>query len=155
MSQPSNITYTIYRQSDGEIVESGLTTSEVQVKDGYSILTGVAADSSSFYVLNGELVEYNDEQKLAKANIKRNCYWSNDSFSWESKFSEQEKYNIQCNSVKAMRDTLLSESDWIVVRAMDTDIPIPTGWKEYRQILRDITSQSGYPFNVVWPVKPE
>jgi two-component sensor histidine kinase len=28
-------------------------------------------------------------------------------------------------------------------------------WAVYRQNLRDITSQSGYPFNVIWPTKPE
>lgn len=50
------------------------------------------------------------------------------------------------------RNRLLSESDWTQL----PDVPLATkqAWADYRQALRDITLQSGYPFDVTWPIKP-
>ena len=31
---------------------------------------------------------------------------------------------------------------------------VPQAWRDYRQALRDIPAQSGFPFNVVWPSVP-
>ena len=55
--------------------------------------------------------------------------------------------------VKAKRDQLLAESDWRVIKAVDTGVPLDTAWKIYRQILRDITTQSD-PSNIMWPQAP-
>jgi len=55
------------------------------------------------------------------------------------------------NSVRSTRNSLLIESDWTQV----ADAPVDkTAWAEYRQALRDITSQEGFPENVIWPTKP-
>ena len=53
--------------------------------------------------------------------------------------------------VREIRNELLSECDWTQL----SDIPSETKviWSEYRQSLRDITSQTN-PFNINWPVKP-
>lgn len=50
------------------------------------------------------------------------------------------------------RAKLLAESDWTQL----PDIPLATKslWQLYRQSLRDITNQGGYPVNVIWPIKP-
>ena len=56
---------------------------------------------------------------------------------------------------RAKRDRLLSESDWVTIRATDTGTPVPTEWQTYRQALRDITEQTGFPENIEWPEKPE
>jgi hypothetical protein len=52
------------------------------------------------------------------------------------------------------RDALLSESDWTQL----PDVPLTTEqkseWAVYRQALRDITDQPGFPDNINWPVKP-
>ncbi len=52
----------------------------------------------------------------------------------------------------AQRTTLLASSDWTQL----PDVPAQTkeAWIEYRQALRDITSQSGFPFVIDWPVQP-
>lgn len=55
-------------------------------------------------------------------------------------------------SVRSQRNALLSESDWTQV----PDAPVDqAAWKTYRQALRDITSQQGFPYEVTWPTKPE
>lgn len=52
------------------------------------------------------------------------------------------------------RDSLLVQSDWTQL----PDVPLTTEqkqeWSVYRQELRDITKQPGYPTNVVFPVAP-
>ena len=55
-------------------------------------------------------------------------------------------------SIRSQRNALLSESDWTQV----PDAPVDqAAWKTYRQALRDITSQQGFPHEVTWPTKPE
>jgi len=53
--------------------------------------------------------------------------------------------------VRKKRNALLLESDWTQV----LDAPIDqAAWATYRQALRDITAQEGFPHNVTWPTKP-
>jgi len=56
---------------------------------------------------------------------------------------------------RAKRDRLLADSDWVTIRATDTGTAVPTEWQTYRQALRDITEQTGFPENIEWPSKPE
>ena len=56
---------------------------------------------------------------------------------------------------RAERDRLLTESDWVTIRATDTGDPVPTEWQTYRQALRDIPDQTGFPDNIDWPQEPE
>lgn len=57
-------------------------------------------------------------------------------------------------SVRIERNNRLSETDWVVIKALETNSPLSTEWISYRQALRDITQQSGFPWNIVWPSKP-
>ena len=54
---------------------------------------------------------------------------------------------------RAQRDALLVESDWAVL----PDAPVADGqaWKDYRQALRDVPQQTGFPTDIDWPTKPE
>lgn len=54
------------------------------------------------------------------------------------------------STVRARRDELLAASDSKI-----WPDHVPDAWKTYRQALRDIPEQSGFPTNVTWPVKPE
>ena len=44
------------------------------------------------------------------------------------------------NQLRKERNQLLTESDWVVVKAKETDAVIPAEWKTYRQELRDLTN---------------
>ena len=57
--------------------------------------------------------------------------------------------------VRDKRNQLLGDTDWIVTRAYERNENIPSEWEIYRQALRDVPQQEGFPQNVVWPVKPE
>ena len=56
--------------------------------------------------------------------------------------------------IRDRRNDLLTETDYL----MQPDYPISeetrTALKAYRQALRDITKQDGFPKEVVWPEKP-
>jgi hypothetical protein len=56
------------------------------------------------------------------------------------------------NDVRFLRNSLLAATDW----SQSSDVPAATRdkWLEYRQALRDIPQQSGFPNNIIWPTKP-
>ena len=56
-------------------------------------------------------------------------------------------------SVRAERDQKLQETDWIASRSYERGEPVPTNWAAYRQALRDVTLQNGFPYAVIWPTK--
>jgi hypothetical protein len=59
----------------------------------------------------------------------------------------------QAIAVRQSRDQLLKDTDWVAVKSFETDTPMSSEWKAYRQALRDISSQDGFPWSVVWPKK--
>jgi hypothetical protein len=61
----------------------------------------------------------------------------------------------QAKSVRQSRDDKLKETDWIVIKNLELNANIPDKWEVYRQALRDIPAQSGFPWNITWPVEPQ
>ena len=61
------------------------------------------------------------------------------------------KVSAQWAVVRAERNKLLADCDWTQLPDASADA---TAWAEYRQSLRDITSQAN-PFEVVWPTAPQ
>ena len=57
--------------------------------------------------------------------------------------------NQQWSSIRLQRDNLLKNTDW---RA-SSDLTLSDDWKNYRQALRDVPTQSD-PFNITWPTAP-
>jgi len=59
--------------------------------------------------------------------------------------------NAQAEQVRAERNAKLTASDWTQV----ADAPVDqAAWATYRQALRDISAQNGFPWTVDWPVAP-
>jgi len=74
-----------------------------------------------------------------------------------SKYTADEKAEMDrqaASAIRAERNTKLTECDWTQLNDTPLDNPSKVAWTTYRQALRDIPSQSGFPHNVVWPVKP-
>ena len=67
----------------------------------------------------------------------------------------QENNARPAKEARAKRDRLLAESDWVTIRATDTGTPVPTEWQTYRQALRDIPDQTGFPEEIEWPQEPQ
>ena len=60
----------------------------------------------------------------------------------------------QAKSVRQSRDDKLAESDWRVIKAAETATTLDAAWATYRQALRDVTGQSGFPWTITWPDAP-
>ena len=57
----------------------------------------------------------------------------------------------QAKAVRQQRGEKLKETDWTQV----ADAPVDKAlWATYRQALRDVTTQEGFPWTVTWPVEP-
>ena len=57
----------------------------------------------------------------------------------------------QAKSVRATRDAKLAECDWTQVADAPVDKAV---WATYRQALRDITAQEGFPWTITYPDAP-
>ena len=59
-------------------------------------------------------------------------------------------------STRSQRDSLLSSTDWVVIKAQETGVAMDQAWATYRQALRDITNHVNFPYlqEADWPTKP-
>ncbi len=98
-------------------------------------------------------VQYVDYDRLAQTSVEGQFVQVDGQWTLfmvaENLAAEQAEANIRSN-----RDDLLQETDWIVIKSYERSQNIPAEWELYRQGLRDITGQSGFPFSVTWPIKP-
>jgi hypothetical protein len=84
--------------------------------------------------VNGEFLEF-DEADYAQAEI-----------------DYAQAPIILAESVRNYRAELLAETDW--TQLADVPQAIKDLWATYRQALRDVPQQAGFPENVTWPQKP-
>lgn len=68
------------------------------------------------------------------------------------KVNEKKVASLKAGKIRSCRDALLTECDWTMMPDAPTD---KAAWAAYRQALRDISSQPGFPLSVVMPQKPE
>lgn len=93
----------------------------------YVTKDGVVQDEQGSWVWNWVVEEMTDEQK-AEVDAE------------------------QASKIRHTRDMRLMESDW--TQGKDISSAISEEWATYRQELRDVSEQEGFPWNVIWPVKP-
>lgn len=57
---------------------------------------------------------------------------------------------LSSDEARALRDELLASTDWTA----NSDVTMTEEMTAYRQALRDIPAQDGFPNTVTWPTKP-
>ncbi len=57
----------------------------------------------------------------------------------------------QAKSIRADRTKRLADSDWTQIADSTAN---KQAWAAYRQALRDVTAQAGFPWTIVWPEAP-
>jgi hypothetical protein len=69
-------------------------------------------------------------------------------------YARQEEHNTLAAEARNKRDELLAKTD----KTQIPDSPLSDGtraeYQAYRQLLRDIPEQPGFPYEVTWPEKP-
>jgi hypothetical protein len=69
----------------------------------------------------------------------------------EKQAIQQRKYKNATQGIRGKRNMLLAQSDWTQV----ADAPVDKAtWAAYRQALRDVPAQAGFPHDVTWPEQP-
>lgn len=96
----------------------------------------------------------NEELSETLVELTESPDWSNKPSPYHKPYYQNGKmvWQIKESDIRDYRNKLLIETDWTQLG----DVPKSTSdlWVNYRQKLRDIPQQSGYPFNVIWPTKP-
>lgn len=139
-----NIDY-FFTNDAGRIVRKGVAPENM-------IHLQVPHENESFHVgsCNGA-THYRNEEFLTQPPKPSLAHdWDEANFVWV--LNEARKLEIAAVGVRAKRDALLAQSDWTQL----PDVPIADNeaWAVYRQALRDITEQPGFPTDVVWPEAP-
>lgn len=133
----------VFDRRTGRVLSSGTTQApERLVSDSQDVLIGFSASPNESYVQNGAILSV-----PRKPSDIHTFNWS--SKQWEDLRTPASEWPL----VRAKRDKLISDSDWVVTKATETGQPVPAAWSAYRQALRDITLQAD-PLNLVWPVAP-
>lgn len=84
--------------------------------------------------------------------------WSYENLEWVVTEREAEEVNEMLEAlwagVRNERNSILTSTDYLVIKAYECGTELDSEWASYRQALRDITNQDD-PANIVWPDKPE
>lgn len=57
---------------------------------------------------------------------------------------------VKPEHIRSQRDSLIAETDWWAT----SDLTMTAEQTAYRQALRDVPAQAGFPETVTWPTKP-
>lgn len=74
---------------------------------------------------------------------------------WSRGWVMNKSLEVRVTEAKAERYARLLACDWVVAKALEAKTDIPAEWQKYRQDLRDITLQEGFPTTINWPLPPQ
>ena len=118
-----------------------ITTTEVLTALGADVVfEGPQAQPTRYQVSFANGVEQIDGKWYTKYSVS-----DMDAESIASKDAEQAK------AMREQRSTKLAECDWTQVADAPVDKAV---WATYRQALRDVTTQTGFPWTITWPDAP-
>jgi hypothetical protein len=146
--------YIKYNAATGEILETVIAEKAEYLSPVTSAFTYVetddSVDNSKYYFDLGasQTTAFPDKPDA-------NYVWNWTTKAWYDPRTEDQKYEQLVKAAKEKRARMLAASDWVVVKSVDQGAPVPQDWQTYRQALRDITTQSGYPATIVWPTSPQ
>jgi len=166
--------YIVYKTATGEILRTGHCPDKVvqivhdendepqevviqesmlsiQAHDGETAIEGMA-DQNTQYVLAGAVTTYTDAEQTAKDNLAYGYRWQMPERIAVQILTNDEITSELAIQVRAQRDKLLGDSDW--TQTADQSPAIKTLWQPYRQALRDVPKQAGFPSAIVWPTLP-
>ena len=133
--------YYFFYDSTGQIVEAGTCNTislKTKVRAECTLVTGIKASFKDGY-LEGKV--YTPPSSPSTSHV----------FNYKIQQWELDTPHL-LNQLYERRNQLLLDSDWTQL----PDVPEITRklWIDYRQALRDITNQVGFPVSVTWPIKP-
>jgi hypothetical protein len=139
-------TYILYNKKTGQLIQVMKNCNLEDIlhmlsEDVGAKLATDLPENSDYYIQDNSIVTIPPQPSS-------NHIWDPGSKQWEL------SKGLMLLKIKQLQQRLLRESDWIIIRALDQGVPIPKDWQTYRQKLRDIDAQPGYPNTIEWPIKP-
>lgn len=109
-------------------------------------------------ISNSILQEYSvypciDDSEPSYDSLTQSIYASVEQVNGEWHYTKNirnKSVELASRNIREYRDALLRETDWLGA----SDVTMSTEWVTYRQALRDIPQQDGFPFSITYPTKP-
>ena len=129
-----------YQQANGGPTWGQTTTEVLEALGADVVFEGPQAQPTRYQIAFADGVEQIDGKWYTKYSVAEL-----DAEGIAAKDAEQAK------SVRTQRGEKLKDSDWTQV----ADAPVDKeAWATYRQALRDVTAQEGFPWTIEWPTIP-
>lgn len=139
--------YLQYKISTGTPI--GVVTQSLPPEDddiiGYIEFPASFVDSEAYVVESKSLVYVGSRPSIDHELINKQ---------WVLNRAQQNARMAELARVR--RNELLTNSDWSDLASAPQRLggQLYQQWQQYRQALRDITTQPGFPLNVIWPTPP-
>jgi len=134
--------YTNFTQQDLPILYNG-TVANLNGNE----LVSVIEEAMPTYNKQTQSVSLNSNPTLV------NGVWT---LSWIVSDLTQDQQNAvtqsKATSVRQQRDAKLSACDW--TQTVDSPLTNKSAWATYRQALRDLPKETGFPWTMTWPTDP-
>lgn len=127
---------------------TGYSFSDSQPGDEYQIFD---ASKDLAYTMSGEHMYRLVGDDFVESDIPRHPPQPWMSF-LDGQWVDARTLEQRAANAREQRNRLLTESDW--TQLPDVNLATKAAWATYRQALRDITDQPGYPLDVTWPTPP-
>ncbi|WP_409968737.1 tail fiber assembly protein [Bengtsoniella intestinalis] len=118
-----------------------------EIPQGYALLDD-SVDTALFYQYNG-CVDLTVKDNTVTAIAPNVTAWN----TWKATQPTQEE--TLAADARNTRDKRLTACDWTQVGDCPLDEATKTAWQTYRQALRDVPNQSGFPNDINWPEMPD
>lgn len=106
----------------------------------YALLKDMTGYDMADFILAGQKPDLQSGEVLE---------WANGAWSVRAPNDSEQEFQVQ--AARQARNALLTGSDWTQV----VDAPVDAAaWAVYRQALRAVPSQAGFPWTIDWPVAP-
>jgi len=146
--------FTAYKTATGEILRTGSCADsdfELQVQEGETVIEGTANDITQ-YIDEGVITDYTEEQLLAKSSTPYGYVWDNLTMTAVKHLDDADISTVLAARARAKRNKMLTDCDWTQT---DDQTPATKGkFRAFRQELRDVTKQAGFPNAINWPIPP-
>ena len=120
------------------------------------------AASGEYKVVSRNGVTQDANGNWVEAYVERDMFsdYVDDEGVTVTKASQEEAYTARkdaeaATTARATRDGLIASCDWMAIKAFEAGTGVATEWATYRQALRDVSAQEGFPNDITWPEKPE
>jgi hypothetical protein len=147
-------TWSFYDTETGALAAGRLTCSPAQLAAntpaGHAAIEGRFDHlSQRVDIATGQVVDY--QPPAPGDDDLRTWAWNADTRRWVA----SPTVLAVANAARTERDARLAACDWVTVRALELGEEIPADWLAYRQALRDVPLQPGFPSAIDWPAPPE